>query len=165
MRIGLAALTVLIAMPLQASAQNRPIDDRLVIERAKQADVSTLDATLKKQRFDDWLAGVVGANAKVTWGVTDCGEGTGSPADRGRDMPICAEVVAKLPDGRQAAINLAMGSHQKGISPAPYGMYAISVMQNGQPVFFKTLSALGARLRTQLSALSTRSLTWENLHA
>ena len=118
--------------------------DKTIIARAQQADVATLDKALKKQRLDDWLKQTLGPAAKLSWGVTDCGEGSGSPADQGRDMPICAEALAKLPDGRQVVLEIGMGSHQKG---DPYGLYVIAITTNGEPVFYKTLSELATKLR------------------
>jgi hypothetical protein len=122
--------------------------DKVIIERAQNADVATLDKTIKKQRLEDWLTQTLGAGAKIAWSTTDCGEGTGSPADRGRDLPICVEPLAKLPDGRQVVLEIAMGSHQKGIDE-PYGLYVIAIMKNGEPVFLKTLSELAEKLRAR----------------
>jgi len=120
--------------------------DKVIIERAQNADVATLDKTLKKQKLKDWLTQTVGAGAKITWSTTDCGEGTGSPADKGRDMPICVEPLAKLQDGRQVVLEIAMGSHQKGID-GPYGLYVIAITRNGEPMFLKTLGELAGKLR------------------
>ena len=143
MRVAILALPLLMSL---AAQQVRVPSDKVIIEGAQQADVASLDKTLKKQHLDAWLKQALGPGAKIEWSVTDCGEGTGSPADRGRDLPICAEALAKLPDGRQVVLEVAMGSHQKGID-APYGLYVIAVTKNGQPTFLKTLSELAARLR------------------
>lgn len=144
MRMVLLSL-VLAAGVISPQAPKLP-SDKAIIERAQKADVSTLDKTLKKQRLDDWLKQILGPGARLSWGTTDCGEGSGSPADRGRDLPICVEPLAKLPDGRQVVLEIGMGSHQKGIDD-PYGLYVIAITTNGEPVFLNTLSELAAKLR------------------
>ena len=150
MRTSVLSLTVAIGVISPQAPPQAPKlpSDKVIIERAQNADVATLDKTIKKQRFEDWLTQTLGAGAKVAWSTTECGEGTGSPADRGRDLPICVEPLAKLPDGRQVILEIAMGSHQKGID-GPYGLYVIAIMKNGEPVFLKTLSELAEKLRAR----------------
>jgi len=145
--LSLAVATGVISPQTPPQAPKLP-SDKVIIERAQKADVATLDKTLKKQRLGNWLTQTLGADVKVTWTTTDCGEGTGSPVDQGRDLPICVEPLAKLPDGRQVVLEIAMGSHQKGID-GPYGLYVIAIMKNGQPVFLKTLSELAETLRAR----------------
>ena len=143
--MSVAILTLLLLVQAAPAPVKLP-SDKAIIERAQKADVASLDKTLKKQRLDDWLKETLGPKAVIKWSVTDCGEGSGSPADRGRDLPICAEPLATLPDGRQVVLEVGMGSHQKGID-APYGLYVIAIMKSGEPTFLKTLSELPTRLR------------------
>jgi hypothetical protein len=130
------------------TAAQQPDDDPF-IALAKQADVSALDTTLAKQRFEDWFRAVVGPQAKISWGRTDCGEATGSPSDRNRDLPTCAEPTAELPDGRKVVLEMAVGSRQRGISRTPSGFYAIAILENGgsKVTQFKSLSELASALR------------------
>ena len=143
-----AAVAIGVISPQSPPQTPKLPSDKVIIERAQKADVTTLDKTLKKQRLEDWLTQTLGAGAKVTWSTTDCGEGTGSPADQRRDMPVCVEPLAKLPDGRQVVLEVAMGSHQKGID-GPYGLYVIAITKNGEPMFLKTLSELAEKLRAR----------------
>lgn len=145
LRLAVAIGVVSPQAPPQAS---KLPSDKVIVERAQKADVATLDKTLKKQRLKDWLTQTLGAGATVVWSTTDCGEGTGSPADQGRDLPICVEPLAKLPDGRQVVLEVAMGSHQKGIDE-PYGLCVIAITKNGETLFLKTPSELAEKLRAR----------------
>src|SRR4051794_5803041 len=91
------ALLVLTGVSSLAARQGtNSARDQTIIERAKNTDVSLLEKTLPQQKLVDWLQKVAGEKAVLTWRVTDCGEASGGPADATRDMPVCAEVTAKI---------------------------------------------------------------------
>lgn len=67
----------------------------------------------------------MGPKAKITWEVNDCGEQTGGEADKDRDLPICAEVQANLPDQRIVVVRILAATFKKGLTPQDVGIYAI----------------------------------------
>src|SRR5438309_11974924 len=99
--------TVLISAGLLLVPMTRSLGqlgNREIIAYAKRINVCRLDPRLPRQRFDRWFKEIVGPSAKIEWEVNDCGEQTGSPADKGRDFPFCAQAEATLPDGRKAGV-------------------------------------------------------------
>lgn len=64
-------------------------EEREIIAYGKQLDVSKIDSRLPSQKFSDWVKTLAGEKAKTKWEVNDCGEQTGTEADRDRDLPIC----------------------------------------------------------------------------
>lgn len=90
-----------------------------IIGAAKKCIVGDIEKTLPRITFEAWLRGVVGPRAVMKWEVNDCGEQTGSSADRGRDFPVCAEVQVGLTENRQLSISLAVGTVQKGLWAGP----------------------------------------------
>src|SRR5262245_25535535 len=90
-----------------------------MIAFAKQINVSQLDLKLPKQRFDEWFRDLVGREAIVHWELNDCGEQTGSPADKERDIPTCAQAETKLADNRKVVVMISVGTLKKGLTGKP----------------------------------------------
>jgi hypothetical protein len=88
-----------------------------VISAAKNAVVQDLERTLPRATFEAWVQGLVGARTALAWSTNDCGEQTGEPAlDRGRDIPLCAEVQAAVAGGRRLSLSLMVGSTRRGLT-------------------------------------------------
>lgn len=99
--------------------------EKIAIKKVK----TTLTSEIEKGRpaipFEVWLQNLAGKDAKMKWELNDCGEGTGGPADRERDMPLCVGVRADLPDGRylDAELGVASGSDfDRGVMPSGVGV-------------------------------------------
>lgn len=90
-----------------------------VLATAQGVSARHLDRRLPAQTLDRWFRSVLGRRATVTWGVTDCGEATGSDADGPRDLPVCVEVTGTRPNGVTAAVNLLVGTSKSGAGDAP----------------------------------------------
>src|SRR3989454_8681914 len=99
-----------------ATAQADPnhARDAKAIACVKQMPVSELDSTLPSISFEKWLGIEAGREADIRWEVNDCGEQTGTAADRGRDFPMCVEADAAMKDKRSIVIMIAVGSFKKG---------------------------------------------------
>jgi hypothetical protein len=104
------AVFVAVAAILQAPPQ------AAAISTAKKAIVRELDNTLAAVAFETWLRGLVGSQAEMKWEVNDCGEQTGTAADRGRDLPLCAEVQLDIPGRRRLSLSLLVGSENRGVT-------------------------------------------------
>ena len=140
---SLPAVAVFLLVPPLAG---QSLDER-AIGFAKALPVSRLDARMPRQPFDAWFQKLVGSQAKVTWETNDCGEQTGSPADAQRDFPICVEVGAALADGRKVAVQIAVGTFQKGISGRPVVWWA-AIEDHGSTEHVRRLRDLAAALKT-----------------
>ena len=143
----MAKTSVLVFVVLASASAQESIRDRQAIAAAQQTNVQQLDRSLRaKQAFSVWFAELVGSTTKVVWEVNDCGEATGSAADRDRDLPMCAEARAFLGKDREVVISIMVGTTRKGIVPSP-GVYYVIVEERGSIRDAKTLSGLAQLLR------------------
>jgi hypothetical protein len=119
-----------------------PQTQTAAIKAAKTSIVRDMDKTLPQVTFEAWLQGLVGAKAVMKWEVTDCGEQTGTPADRGRDFPMCAEVDVTLPGNRQLSLSLLVGSMARGLTVGPLMLFSGAVIgpDRNQIAWIKTLA-------------------------
>lgn len=120
-------------------------EDRM-IAFAKQINVSQLDKRLPPQRFDEWFRDLVGRKAVVKWELNDCGEQTGSAADRKRDIPTCAQAEAELADGRKVVVMIAIGTVKKGLSGKPV-IFDAFIRQGDQYSTVKQLAELKKEIK------------------
>ena len=110
LRFVLVVLGAAFQVPPQAAA----------ISAAKNAVVQDMEKTLPRVTFEAWIQGLVGAEVALKWSTNDCGEQTGNPAlDRGRDLPICAEVQVAVAGERQLSLSLMVGSTSRGLTVGP----------------------------------------------
>lgn len=141
-------LTIGILLAVQISAQGQQSANR-AIAFAKRIDVSTLDSKLPNQRLVKWFREVVGPAAKIGWEVNDCGEQTGSAADKNRDLPFCAQGQANLPDGRRVVVSIGVGTMRKGLTPQTVAIHEVVIEQEGKTRTVSQLSDLVNELRTK----------------
>jgi hypothetical protein len=121
--------------------------EKRAIQIVQRLSVSRLQAGLPKQALADWFKGVVGTGAKIAWEVNDCGEQSGDPeADRGRDFPMCVGTIATLPGAQMVAIEVAVGTFQKGIT-ATRQVVSISILEGSRVEFVPRLSEVAARIK------------------
>jgi ankyrin repeat protein len=83
--------------------------EKRAVALVKATSVTVIDADQPNQPFEEWLRQLAGIGAKFEWELNDCGEQSGGPADRERDLPLCVGATATLPDGRwiYAAVGVA----------------------------------------------------------
>lgn len=115
--------------------------DAVVIQAARRSIVQDIDPKLPKTPLETWLRSVVGTQPTMKWGVTDCGEQSGNPAvDRGRDFPMCAEVMVSLSETRELVLEIAMGTFNKGLTGGKPVLFT-GVLKTGDKMqWIKTLS-------------------------
>ena len=63
--------------------------EKKAIAQVKATPASKIDPNLPVLPYEQWVRNLAGKDAKIQWELNDCGEGTGGPADRDRDMPLC----------------------------------------------------------------------------
>ena len=117
-----------------------------VVNYARRIKASTLDSSLPRTSIEEWFRSVVGPKAKISWETNDCGEQTGAPEPAKTD-PMCAQVEAKLEDGREVGIFIGVGTFRRGIFGKPKVFYVY--LNDGGPV--RHISAL-AELPTLLKS-------------
>jgi hypothetical protein len=115
-----SAITLICLADANAQSTKR---DATAIRYGKATLVSRIEKGLPNQRFDAWLRKLAGKNARLTWEVNDCGEQTGTPADRGRDFPMCVEANAQSGD-MAIVISIMVGTFKRGIAGRPRVRYA-----------------------------------------
>jgi hypothetical protein len=99
------------------------------INAAKNSIAREMDKALPPMTFEAWLQRLVGAQTALEWRVTDCGEQTGGPADRGRDFPMCVEVSVKLPGNRLLSLSLLAGSVGRGLTVGSLPLYSGAIIE------------------------------------
>lgn len=121
--------------------------DAVVIAAAKKLTAEDIDPKLPRVPVEEWVRGLVGPQPKLEWGVNDCGEQSGSPADRGRDFPMCAEIHVVLGVKRDLYLPILMGTFGKGLGGGKTALYfGVLVTPDGKQQWIKTLSELPALL-------------------
>jgi hypothetical protein len=105
--------------------------EKRMINYAKNLQISKLDSSLPKQRFETWLQSLVGAKTAITWEINDCGAQSGVRGDDSHiNPPLCAEAQAKLPNERQVIITFVIGTHKAGITGSPVFLGAVYYNQD-----------------------------------
>ncbi|HKQ77924.1 MAG TPA: energy transducer TonB [Blastocatellia bacterium] len=120
--------------------------EKQALSSVQEMSASELDAKLAGGRFSIWFNQIIGPNAGVVWQLTECGERIGSPNERGSDLPACAEINAKLPDGRRVFVAINVGTFKKGLKGKPV-FFGAAIEQNLQLYPVRRLSDLPEMLR------------------
>lgn len=121
-------------------AQNR-VRDQKAINYVRQSLVSKMESGMPRERFDTWFRRIAGKGHKVRYGVNDCGEQTGTPADRGRDFPMCVEAKAEA-EVSAIEVTIQVGTFKKGITGRPT-VRGIGIEEEGEErIDIKELSDL-----------------------
>jgi hypothetical protein len=113
-------------------------------EFSKHIDVTELDASLPSESLHDWLNNLAKGSKQVKWEFNDCGEQTGTEADRGRDFPKCLEgsIVSSTTHARMLAIQVHVGTWQRGIVGKPLLGWIYYTKPDQSAVDIQSLSAL-----------------------
>jgi len=147
-RVSLLLLAVL--YPLLAHGQEPSVAEKVSEERmitfVKGIPAKEFDSSLPKMRLERWLMDVAGNGLPLRWELNDCGEQTGDPAtDKKRDIPVCVEAAADLPNQRAFSVQIQVGTFGgKAQKPALRGIY----FQFGSKLYeIKKLSDLPKQLK------------------
>ena len=118
---ALAIGWLLLSSALSLWAKNDAIKarDARLIRQVQEISVSQLDPALPSVSLEKWLHVEAGADGEFHWEVNDCGEHTGTAADRGRDVPMCVQAQADMKDRRTIMVSIAVGTFKKGAFGKP----------------------------------------------
>ena len=96
-------------------AQSKKLE-KAVIKYAKNYLVSRIEKDLPPKPFGIWFQELVGKKLPISWEINDCGEQTGTSADRGRDFPMCIDAIAKQSANLFISVNIQYGTFKRGIT-------------------------------------------------
>jgi hypothetical protein len=118
-------ITCLLSIATVSFAQQK-VSDAAAIAYTKHYLVSRIERDLPRVPFGVWFRALVGATTPITWEVNDCGEQSGTPADRGRDFPMCVEADAKQTPAFHISVSIMVGTFGRGIigKPMVRGIFA-----------------------------------------
>lgn len=134
-------MNLLLAMVLALPSGQTIAAPDPAIEAARRASVQEMDQALPKESLETWLRRLVGPDAPMRWEVNDCGEQTGSRADRGRVFPKCVGVTVDLPNDRRLLVLIVVGTWANDtLRPAPlFHSAVVSGPDENQATWAKTL--------------------------
>lgn len=123
-RSSLAAFILLSAVTSSQAQEKKKLHPRWnwethqvqTIDYAKTFPVNGIEANVPDMPFAEWFQHVVGRGARVDWEVNDCGEQTGTAADRGRDFPMCVEARTVKPGFFYISVDIQFGTFNRGIN-------------------------------------------------
>ncbi|HEX3102727.1 MAG TPA: hypothetical protein VHQ01_13075 [Pyrinomonadaceae bacterium] len=127
----LFAIAAILTIYVTASYAQSKTQDAAAIRYARNISVSRIEKGMPLIRFDPWFRSLVRKGMKVTYEVNDCGEQTGTSADRGRDFPMCVEARA----GNEVVgvrINFQIGTFKTGITMSRPVTRGINVDEEGE---------------------------------
>jgi hypothetical protein len=110
----------------------------------KGMPAARLEPGLDESPFAEWLQKRLGPAATIEWEVNDCGEQSGDPSDRDRDLPMCVQ-AGGLKGDRKIAVLIGVGTFKRGIIGSPAVRF-IDVEKNGQARDIDSLVKLAEEL-------------------
>ena len=90
---------------------------------------------------------LTGSRSKLAWEVNDCGEATGSAADKDRDLPVCVEARGRVSRGREIVVSVAVGTSRTGLTTSRDLAFASLIDNDGSVRFAKNLRELASWVR------------------
>jgi hypothetical protein len=121
--------------------------DNAAIRYAKNIYVSRIEPGMPKVKLEPWLKQTLGNKRRLKWEVNDCGEQSGTLADRGRDFPMCVQPSVETMD-LYIGISLQVGTFKKGIRRDHIQIRGIGIHIEGEGNYEVTkLSSLTTKIR------------------
>ena len=132
--------------------------EKQALSSVQEMSASYLDAGLSDRPFAIWFSQIIGPKAGVVWQLAECGERVVASGETGHDLHACAEVNAKLPDGRRVFVAISVGTFKKGLNGKP-AFFGAVIEQNEQLYTVRRLSDLPEMLRAPDSLSDNRPAT------
>jgi TonB family protein len=132
--------------------------EKQAISSAQKMSASELDEALPDRPFAGWFNKIIGPKAGVVWQLTECGGQISAPGETEQDLPACAEINARLPDGRNVFVAISVGTFKKGLAGKPSFFLAV-IEQNDRLYPVRRLSDLPEMLRDPEGPSATAAKT------
>ena len=107
------------------------LSEELFVEAVKSTPIQKFDPTLPAVSMLRWVNSVAIPHSDIVWEVNDCGEQTGTLADKGRDFPACVEAIFLVAPEIQAHVSFMVGTFQQGVIGQPE-LFQLYVKQGGE---------------------------------
>ncbi|HEV2666841.1 MAG TPA: hypothetical protein VG324_18120, partial [Blastocatellia bacterium] len=120
--------------------------EKQAIASAQKMSASDLDEALPDRPFAGWFNKIIGPTAGVVWQLTECGGQISATGETEQDLPACAEINARLPEGRNVYVAISVGTFKKGLTGKPSFLLAV-IEQNERLYPVRRLSDLPEMLR------------------
>ncbi len=140
-----AIFGLLFLLVVVGSAQSKKLETA-AIKHAKSYRVSQIEKELPSEPFGSWFQELVGIKTPITWEINDCGEQTGTAADRGRDFPMCVEASAKRSVEFFISVNIQYRTFKRGITRMKPVVRYISIGEEIGGEYIESLVDLQKRL-------------------
>lgn len=127
------------------SAQSKKLE-AATIKYAKSYLVSRIEKGLPSKPIGIWFQELVGKKLAISWEINDCGEQTGTSADRGRDFPMCIDAIAKQSANLFISVNIQYGTFKHGITRMKPVVRYISIGEEIGGEYIESLVDLQKRL-------------------
>src|SRR6266853_4199058 len=115
-RVVLNFWVLLLTVCLWAQQSSVNNTERVAIQRAKNLIVSSFDRSLPNVSLEFFLK-YEGGGAPIKWGMSDCGDQTGSPApDQEHGSPICVEADFESKGQTAISVLVSVGTFNRGPS-------------------------------------------------
>lgn len=119
--IGLIVLLFFLCLQAQTKKKKQPRwnwekHQSEVIDYAKKYLVSEIESNVPPLSFEKWFQETVGKDSTIEWEIDDCGEQTGTSADRGRDFPMCVSAMISKPEFIEISVDIQFGTFKSGIN-------------------------------------------------
>jgi hypothetical protein len=144
-RFAFAAILILSVFEVMRAQTSKKLEIA-AIKYAKNYPVSGIENGLPPKSFGAWFRQLVGAKTPVTWETNDCGEQTGTSADRGRDFPLCVQASAKMSANSFVSVNIQYGTFKRGVTRGKPAVRYISIGEEGTGEYIESLTVLQKRL-------------------
>lgn len=118
------------------------------IDYAKKYLISNLDPKLPQKSFEEWFQSLFDDSAQIDWQVNDCGEQSGTRADRGRDFPMCVSAGTQTGEFFYISVNIQFGMFSDGISREKSVLRHIMVGDQLDGEMFYVLSDLPEKIKS-----------------
>lgn len=128
------------------SAQT-PLTEGQAVAYLQQLPARQVDRSLPAVPFGSWIKQAAGAQAGVTWILTECGNPAQGRADG--DIPACVEVNAMVSNTRKFAVVVEVGSFRQGLAARPRLQFAV-IEDKGKLFTVPALSDLTEMLRMRV---------------
>jgi len=126
----------------QASVKNT---EKVAIQRAKSAIVSSFDRSLPNVRLEFFLK-YEGGGTPIKWEVNDCGDQTGNPGlDQEQGSPMCVQAEFEFKGRKAVTVLVAAGTFGRGPSAVP-ALVSVTITESGTSRPLRHLSDLPMEL-------------------
>jgi TonB family protein len=119
----IAAIVLVLCVVMNTSPQIAEFEKQ-ALGSVQRRSASLFDNDLPRRPFGVWFNEIAGEGAGVVWQLSECGDPE-ETAEKGGDIPACAEGNAVLANGSKVVVMILVGSFKKGMEGEPTFLGAV----------------------------------------